>query len=492
MALPKQTIMKEQTIDHSLIKSDENEQLKRRKRSGDKDDNYKKDENQHLLQKKRATSNTIQNRRQNSDDQDDEALIRETQAALKSLSGSWPEPRSPIYKISEADQNPTFRNLFEEKSNNNLNNSKMSPTSTTPTTISNLNSGDQQSMYSYRDQNGAVRSDVKSLQKFRRDKDELNRPKSNFSQNAQYRSYDFNELVDDSSTDIQLNASGAFNENQKDENFNQNNMRGSTPNTDEKFKDYYRNDVAYGNYHSRVPFSQSSAFRPPGDRKVVTNVGVPVLGPYHHTDPNYVGYAPDISAAVCTNEDKDKFQLKLGLEEEATPKSVESPNSKQYTMLQPAGVGSNAASVIQDIVREGVVSVAAVSSTSSPGLSNIPPTVTGDKGHFDRMIPPFSPGSINKGKSFTYSINVQIDIHFACYDLFFFLPNFTENIFPNLPHTHMVPFTVKTNVLCRLFVALSFFVLFTFHFVSFMLFSFFFIMFYHVVPDGLCVKIKSH
>jgi hypothetical protein len=47
-------------------------------------------------------------------------------------------------------------------------------------------------------------------------------------------------------------------------------------------------------------------------------------------------------------------------------------NSKQYTILQPAGVGSRAASAIQDIAREGVVSVAAVSSTgeSSGGAAS--------------------------------------------------------------------------------------------------------------------------
>lgn len=46
--------------------------------------------------------------------------------------------------------------------------------------------------------------------------------------------------------------------------------------------------------------------------------------------------------------------------------SVTSPDSsKQYTILQPAGVGSRAASAIQDIAREGVVSVAAVTSCTT-------------------------------------------------------------------------------------------------------------------------------
>lgn len=61
---------------------------------------------------------------------DDETLIRETEAALKSLSGSWPGPRSSFYNrgITEHEErfeSPTFENLFEEKKINN----KMSPSS---------------------------------------------------------------------------------------------------------------------------------------------------------------------------------------------------------------------------------------------------------------------------------------------------------------------------------------------------------------------------
>uniref|UniRef100_T1H1C4 Uncharacterized protein n=1 Tax=Megaselia scalaris TaxID=36166 RepID=T1H1C4_MEGSC len=51
-----------------------------------------------------------------SDDQpDDETLIRETQAALKSLSGSWSDTRSSLYRLNDQDENPQFQNLFEEQ-----------------------------------------------------------------------------------------------------------------------------------------------------------------------------------------------------------------------------------------------------------------------------------------------------------------------------------------------------------------------------------------
>lgn len=49
--------------------------------------------------------------------EDDETLIRETQAALKSLSGSWTDARTNLYRMQDQeDENPPpFQNLFEEK-----------------------------------------------------------------------------------------------------------------------------------------------------------------------------------------------------------------------------------------------------------------------------------------------------------------------------------------------------------------------------------------
>lgn len=51
-------------------------------------------------------------------DEDGEALLRETEAALKSLSGSWPGPRASFYTRGLPDAEPPpppFENLFEEK-----------------------------------------------------------------------------------------------------------------------------------------------------------------------------------------------------------------------------------------------------------------------------------------------------------------------------------------------------------------------------------------
>lgn len=44
----------------------------------------------------------------------DENLIRETEAALTNLSGSWPGPRGGSYKRQQ-EESPAFENLFDEK-----------------------------------------------------------------------------------------------------------------------------------------------------------------------------------------------------------------------------------------------------------------------------------------------------------------------------------------------------------------------------------------
>jgi hypothetical protein len=92
------------------------------------------------------------------------------------------------------------------------------------------------------------------------------------------------------------------------------------------------------------------------------------------------------AAAVCllqlktnSKEEDDKRQEVVGSEvtshsgTKAAAVSVASPDatsSKQYTILQPAGAGSRAASAIQDVTREGVLSVSAVSSSSSSSASS--------------------------------------------------------------------------------------------------------------------------
>ena len=74
-------------------------------------------------------------------------------------------------------------------------------------------------------------------------------------------------------------------------------------------------------------------------------------------------------------EEGDKRQDAVGEETSGKTSSVsvaspDATSSKQYTILQPAGAGSRAATAIQDVNREGVLSVSAVSSSSNNNNNN--------------------------------------------------------------------------------------------------------------------------
>lgn len=380
MAVAKRSLMKDPNVDsHFMKKTDDYDITKRKKRTGRDDElNYKSDEKFFFMQKKHnigpAQTNRTHMNRQNSDEQDDETLIRETQAALKSLSGSWPDSRGSLYKISDQDENPTFQNLFDDKHNGH----KMSPTISTTTGAEGVIDVQYKDGYLYKDFNLKCRPDIKCLQKFRREKDESQlqqRHKDSTKSNSQYQPHDFTELVDDSSGEL-MDIGGA-----KDD-FNRRDIKGDM----------------YYNCTMRPTFSQTSAFKPLGD--VRKNCPTNIAGSYS-LDNSYGNYGSDTQVNLCegeTKNEKKKNTLKSPIKEEDAAKSVDSPDSKHYTILQPAGVGSKAASVIEDVAREGVVSVSAVSSTSSPENSAVSSTTVNDKLVYDRMVPPFSPGSINKGK----------------------------------------------------------------------------------------------
>lgn len=392
MALAKRPSNREENIDPAM-RIDENENgIKRKKRSIRQTINNTiiedesvslKDDKISLPQKKRSflpvsssrNQNNINNNNNNNntkDDQDDETLIRETQAALKSLSGSWPDARNSLYKLNDQDENPSFQNLFDAKQSVE---SKLSPAQSTTSNESN-------SKEVFRDYNGKIKADLKNYHKFRKERD---------SESPKYSSHyhqtpDFNELVDDSSNDLQIDMSD-----------------GERSSAKKSKKDDY----------PKVPFSATSAFKPPSELRK-NGLATPI-GPYPAAATFIGGYQPVEQQPQSTDMEQEVLQpafvdtseksVKIKLEE--VPKPIGSPDSKQYTILQPAGVGSRAASVMQDIAaREGVVSVSAVSSSSSPGIGVVSsssggtgqPIVGSDKMIFDRSIPPLSPNSINRGE----------------------------------------------------------------------------------------------
>ena len=145
----------------------------------------------------------------------DETLIRETEAALKSLSGSWMGHRGPTYK----EQSPTFENLFAE----NKPAVKMSPTSST-TSSNDTSSCSLKDVITLRDQHEELdkggdrkgkplKIKQENIGDSSRSDDECG---SQFkikgkvcvkTEQAQYESHDFNELVDDSSNELEIDMS---------------------------------------------------------------------------------------------------------------------------------------------------------------------------------------------------------------------------------------------------------------------------------------------
>ena len=432
--------------------------------------------------------------------EDDETLIRETEAALKSLSGSWPGPRGSLYQRGNSDEDKyesNFENLFEEKKEN----PKLSPPSVSNSSTTSNEAGcslkDVITFRGQQDRGGKSQLQLKQLDvtkqqqhpsKVKKDLDNLlkvdnegvnvqshvsseqgkirpvpvrslsNKDRNDRSmvgghvdpqgrQTDKYSRYDppdFNELVDDSSNELEIDMSDPSAEKDdvdrdkmNDRDRDRGCRNGQSPQN--AARQHQHQPHLYSNYHrqysessmklttpattsssssppSNSPFSATSAFRPPNtDHTKATGRGTPSvtvpppIGPYP-ASATFVGYPTPgpgptmptpqpVTGISPTTEDKHSstvslLQLKSSKEEvvhhvtrhEVSPSAVtgtKSPtgglpavtspdSSKQYTILQPAGVGSRAASAIQDIAREGVVSVTAVSScnTASGGSTS--------------------------------------------------------------------------------------------------------------------------
>ncbi|EDW26884.1 GL14768 [Drosophila persimilis] len=256
-------------------------------------------------------------------DQDDETLIRETQAALKSLSGSWPDARANLYRLQEQDENPPpFQNLFEEKQKYEA----IAPR--TPTTT----------------------ATVSLFPRFHRQKE-----------NDQAR----------------LNA-------------------GATLEDRERAAESAAG-LAYYGYAAAAAASQQqqqqqqqlslepTPLPPRAAFDIASQLGEK---PSKNSKEPLAGALPGTGSGSGTGTGHGGSQV----------------DAKQYTILQPAGVGSRAASVMQDIAREGVVGVPLVAtppSTSSPPTGG---TAASTATSTSTPAPSYSPGSQNRGKFFIVSI----------------------------------------------------------------------------------------
>lgn len=295
-------------------------------------------------------------------EQDDELLIRETQAALKSLSGCWSETNNQTHR-SVTEENSVYPNLFDERNETKI----MSPITTTP-----YNSNDLVSNRDYYYLNGKPKSGVQSK------KPRLGEGK-----------FDFNELVGDPTDKLSHSSD----------------------------KSEYETNSAGGEYRSVQSFSQNSAFHPPSssmfDNKKSNSFGSMSHSAYHYTDSSgYSTYSSlDMNASSNSSPERER---PFGSKPFTKDDDMSAADYKEYTTLQPAGVGSKAASVIQDVVaREGgVASVVVMNSMSNANVQNTTLTATTTAtaavgavvtnehraGTFlERPMAAFSPGSTNKG-----------------------------------------------------------------------------------------------
>ncbi|KAJ8680066.1 hypothetical protein QAD02_015853, partial [Eretmocerus hayati] len=391
---------------------------------------------------------------------DDETLIRETEAALKSLSGSWvPGPRgSSFYQRGNSDEDKyesNFENLFEEKKDGGSggNGSKMSPSSMSQSSTTSNDTGcslkdvitlrgqhDRQNSRIHQQQlqqqqNKNLDSQIYKHQqmlnggKIRREdhadgnnqvlgqqSQGVNRSGNRQDKYSRYEPPDFNELVDESSNELEIDMSDptADSRNNDNDHLDKDKINKSDSKHHLYSSGYQRSYEGLKSPVGSSSFSIASAFRPPntdhtknGCRTGVTPSSIPPMGPYP-ASATFVGYPtpgptipmPQPVAGVVSPPIDEKHSSTVSLlqlkspKEESLPSSVSvtgtsmvdntgksSPNqgmapisspdadSKQYTILQPAGLGSRAASAIQDIAREGVVSVTAVSSSANNSVA---------------------------------------------------------------------------------------------------------------------------
>uniref|UniRef100_A0A8D9ASI5 Myelin transcription factor 1-like protein n=1 Tax=Cacopsylla melanoneura TaxID=428564 RepID=A0A8D9ASI5_9HEMI len=360
---------------------------------------------------------------------DDETLIRETQAALKNLSGSWlgAKNNNTYYsntkhseKAHQYEANPAFENLFDENKNNYSvrSSSTASSYSVTSTSDHTVTSGtaNLKDVITVRDEasekqrklkqrnfekennnnsNTAANSnkDIDNLLKIENECTKLSNNKDKLAE-SRYEP-DFNELVDDSSNELEIDMSEGVDE--------EDTHRSKQHDTSHQRKLSTGKEYHESKHHYT---STASAFKPvessrvPGGSEIdlgsyppppncVTFVGFPAPPGSHPGMGEARGFVP-LTSKTVKSEDEGK----------GGAPSLHSPDSKQYTILQPAGASSRAASAIQDVTRERVASVPAVSSSGSQPTSCLPPqnsTIDSTKmSELLRPLPALSPTSLNK------------------------------------------------------------------------------------------------
>lgn len=439
---------------------------------------------------------------------DDETLIRETEAALKSLSGGWPGARHSFYRTGHDDdryESPAFVNLFDEKKIGTGSSAHPQPPAATRVDENKNNTGDEKPAQQQPPQQQRRDLDHILLNKIdQNNKDCEHNKKPDKYAPSKYEP-DFNELVDDSSDELEIDMSAdggggdggcsggddkgdggvdddddVNGDGDDDESGGSGRGRGRSGHAGgDRLRRKMDVDRRNNNSHVRpnemmtslksesesssydaylMDKTAFSAFRPVasggvGEPKDPTRLDLPTavgaamspLGPYPPAGATFVvGYtvpggglvSGGVSAApggghgspakhllatagnavggnggsvtpvkpVCVKlEDEGCSNGAADCKADGAAIKMDSPSplSKQYTILQPAGADSRAASALQDVAREGVLGASVVSAAGGDGLS---PRMTSGGGTPKLLLDPMDSGLMlpgcmnNKGK----------------------------------------------------------------------------------------------
>lgn len=441
---------------------------------------------------------------------DDETLIRETEAALKSLSGGWPGARHSFYRTGHDDdryESPAFVNLFDEKKIGTGSGAHPQPPAATRVDENKNNTGDEKPAQQQPPQQQRRDLDHILLNKIDQNNKECEHNKKPDKYAPSKYEPDFNELVDDSSDELEIDMSadggggdggcsggddkgdGGVDDDDDDDNGDGDDDescgsgrgRGRSGHAgSDRLRRKMDVDRRNNNSHVRpnemmtslksesesssydaylMDKTAFSAFRPVasggvGEPKDPTRLDLPTavgaamspLGPYPPAGATFVvGYtmpggglvsggvstaaggghgspakhllATTGNAAVGGNggsvtpvkpvcvklEDDGCSNGAADCKADGAAIKMDSPSplSKQYTILQPAGADSRAASALQDVAREGVLGASVVSSAGGDGLS---PRMTSGGGTPKLLLDPMDSGLMlpgcmnNKGK----------------------------------------------------------------------------------------------
>lgn len=265
-------------------------------------------------------------------DDDDESLIRKTQAALKSLSGSWPRGQSPAHSGDENDDANGFENLFDDKRSQ-----KMLPSSPSPSYESADGDVSQKSYNHHQVDdhiNGASENEDSTRRSHRSDRERSIDDDKHVKYPNNYDAPSFDELVDSSSNELEIDMSDRNDDKYEEDKDNKQRRKEIVSVNKQSLYNAYKAATA------ALPYSTQSAFKPPAEVKHRLHGAIP-------SEP-FGGYSND-------HEKSHK-------------------GSKQYTVLQPAGAGSRAATALQEA---RAVPSAQPSRDSRPLSALSPPVVRG-------------------------------------------------------------------------------------------------------------------